>query len=145
VVVGPSDALAAALAVARPYLAGQPPAGFEDVVTTLGLPRDSVQGLLDRLAAAGLVCTVRSGPQTRYLPMRAPARLPVLDVLAVVDPRQAPGAARETDAAVGAAVQRVQSLSSTALAGLTLADLLAGSAGPARVAQSAPSVSEPRA
>lgn len=133
VVVGPSDMLAAALAVAQPYHAGEGLATFDRVAAKLRLPAESVQWLLDRLGESGVIRSVddESGPQ--YVLARPAGKTEVAEVLRTANPRREPSGrdARSgyssyegRDGQIAAAVAEVERRTRSSLADLTLADML---------------------
>ncbi len=127
-VLGPSDMLAAAVAVAQPFAAGRGPVPFDEIVARLKLPSASVQWLLDRLTGCGLVCTVEDEKTTRYLPARPTGQIPVREVLELADPR--PGAAPNESyhPEIGSVVAQVQRRTRSSVDALMLDDVLRGRA-----------------
>jgi membrane protein len=136
-VLGPSDVLAAAIAVAQPYEEGRGPVTLDEVAARLRLPGANVQTLLDRLAGAGLVCTTEDSAAPRYLPARPPAQIPMLALLDLGDPRAVHGGYGPE---LAAAISYVQSHIRGGLTDSTLADDLE-----AAQAESAPWVASGRA
>ncbi|RIK67907.1 MAG: hypothetical protein DCC65_05395 [Planctomycetota bacterium] len=123
-VLGPSDVLAAAAAVASCHDSGEGPIALGEVAARLRLPADSVARLLQQLADAGIVCPVAGGRECRYALAKAPATVRVLDVLEVADPRLGSSAGASYGSDVIDAVVQAQSRTRAALADLTLADIL---------------------
>lgn len=136
-VLGPSDVLAAAIAVAQPYEEGRGPVTLDEVAARLRLPGANVQTLLDRLAGAGLVCMTEDSAAPRYLPARPPAQIPMLALLDLGDPRAVHGGHGPE---LAAAISYVQSHIRGGLTDSTLADALE-----AARAESAPWVASGRA
>jgi len=124
-VLGPSDLLAATLAIARHYQAGNGPMSRDEMMGTLNLTGEAVQWLLDRLDAANLITEVDHKSQKGYLLSRPPDRVAALEVVDVGDPRAAGGRSTGRDKQVAAAVAKLQTRTRSSLEGLTLADLLA--------------------
>lgn len=122
ITAGPSDALAAALAVARPYSDGRGFATVDELAGVLGRPMETVRFLLDRLAAANLVAVVDGGPQERVALLRPPERVCAADIEEALDVN----ADDCDDAAIRAAVEQVRAARRAGLCGMTLAALLAG-------------------
>jgi membrane protein len=127
IVLGPSDVLATAIVVARAYAAGNGPIRLDEIATPLGLPADSVQGLIERLSESGVVCAVADGGGRRYTMARAASGVPVLDILELGDPRNGTKSDGTYDESIARAVARVQSPAAKSLDHLTLADALADS------------------
>lgn len=123
-ILGPSDVLAAAVAVAEPYETGRGPVGLDDVAARLRLPAANAQGLLDRLVAAGFVCTSEDAAATRYVPARPPAQIPMLALLDLGDPRAVPSVEGGHEPELAAAVARVQGQVRGAVGNATLRDVL---------------------
>ncbi len=131
--LGPSDLLAAAVAVAQPFAAGRGPVPFDEIVARLKLPGASVQWLLDRLVSRGLVCTVEDSNTTRYLPARPVGQISVCEVLELADPRPGATPSESYDPEIANVVAQVQSRTRSSLGALMLDDVLCGRAGPSQV------------
>jgi len=123
--LGPSDLLAGALAVAGPYAAGGGPVAFEAIAAGLDLPDASAQRVLDRLAALGVVCAVEHDRTGAYVLARPPEAIGVLEVVDLAPAAGGQGR-RALDAALAQPIERLLERSRTALGDLTLADVLAG-------------------
>jgi membrane protein len=123
-VLGPSDVLAAAVAVAQPYEAGHGPVTLDEVMARLRLPSASVQTLLDRLVSAGYICVADDPSAPRYLPARPAGQTTVLALLDLGDPRAAAGAHSGYVPEVAAIVAHVQSQLRGAANHVTLRDAL---------------------
>lgn len=123
-VLGPSDVLAAAVAVAQPYEAGRGPVAVDEIAARLRLPPANVQALLDRLVAAGFICAAEDVTGSCYVPARPPEQIPLLALLDLGDPRAVPGAQPGHAPELAAAVTQVQSQARSAAANLTLRDAL---------------------
>ncbi|MEW6252024.1 MAG: YhjD/YihY/BrkB family envelope integrity protein [Planctomycetota bacterium] len=124
VVLGPSDVLAAAVAIAQPYAAGRGPVTLDEVAARLRLPPASVQGLVERLARAGLICATQDAVAPRYVPARPAAQIPMLELLDLGDPRADTDARGGHEPELAAAVGRVQCQPRKVVARLTLRDAL---------------------
>jgi len=124
-VPNPWDTLAAAVAVAAPYVKGQGPAGAGELSERMNLPVEAVSRLLGGLCAGGIVCPVESTEGEAYIPARPPAAIAVADVLAISRPgsRRAGG---DYDSDLTRAVEQVRSRTGAALEGLSLADIVGG-------------------
>ena len=127
-VLGPSDLLAAALAIARPYLAGQGFAERDRIAAALNLPAEAAHWLIDRLSAAGLVSATGVEAEGGYVLVRPPDRLRVREILQVGDPRGRGAAAAGYAPELAGLVARVQHRADAALENWTLADVLDGAA-----------------
>jgi membrane protein len=124
-VLGPSDVLAAAVAIGRPFAADRGLATLAHVAGALRLPTESVRWLIDQLIARGFVCAAEGEDgEARYLLARPAGKIPVAEILAIGDPRGNPDGAARYDDEIAMPVARVQSGSQTALANVTLADVL---------------------
>jgi membrane protein len=123
-VLGPSDVLATAVVVGQAFEAGRGPVTLAEVADRLRLPAACVQTLLDRLVAAGLVCTSEEGTIDRYLPARPVDQIGVLDVLDLGDPRATPRADSGPEPDLAALVARVQSQVRSTVSGTKLGDIL---------------------
>jgi membrane protein len=137
IVVGPWDLLAAALAVAEPYVAGKGPAGKDAVVERLGLPEQPVEQLLSRLARAGVLCEVAGGDgraesldgegaaAKAYVPARPVEAISVREVLdtGFAGREMAPGSRYSGE--IGRCIGSVRERADAALESMTLADLTA--------------------
>jgi membrane protein len=119
-VLGPSDWLAVALAIARPFAAGRGLVTFDQAVETTELPGDSVQRVLDRLVEAGLVFTT-SDAEPRYGLSRPVSRIPVVEILDLADPRAC--ADETTTDGIRTAIAATQERVRANLVTTTLADL----------------------
>ncbi len=124
-VLGPSDVLAAAVAIARPFAADRGLATLAQVTAGLRLPGESVRWLIDQLIARGFVCAAEGEDrEARYLLARPAGKIPVAEILAIGDPRGDLVGADSYDDEIATPVARVQSGSRTALANVTLANVL---------------------
>jgi membrane protein len=119
-VLGPSDWLAVALAIARPFAAGRGLVTFDQAVETTELPGDSVQRVLDRLVEAELVFTT-SDAEPRYGLSRPVSRIPVVEILDLADPRAC--ADETTTDGIRTAIAGTQERVRANLVTTTLADL----------------------
>jgi membrane protein len=124
--LGPWDLVAAAAAIARPYLAGRPAPNADRLAADLNLPGSSVGMLLERLAARGVVCPIRGGSAPGYVPARAPQGIRLADVMDIARPDGPDGGADRFQPELAEVVRRVQSQTRDALKDMTLTDLLAG-------------------
>jgi membrane protein len=127
-VLGPSDVLAAGVAVAQAYESGRGAVRLDEIAERLRLPPTNVQALLERLVAAGYVCTIEDPAVPRYLPARPSAQIPVLALLDLGDPRAVPGAPGRPEPELAAAVAKAQARLREAITGTTLHDVLQGPA-----------------
>jgi membrane protein len=123
-VLGPSDVLATAMAVAQPYEAGRGPADLDEIAARLRLPPANVQMLLERLVAAGFVCIAEGVAAQCYLLARPAARISILALLDLGDPRATPHAQVAFEPELAAAVAQVQGQLRSAVTELTLLDVL---------------------
>ncbi len=129
VVLGPSDLLAAAITVARPYHAGEGPVRLGQIVNRLCLPTGSVQWLLDRLASANVVCPVEGPAESGYTLARPAERISVLEVLGVDNWDRASSPRRRYDSEITRVVTRARDRARSALGAFTLADAISAAQG----------------
>jgi membrane protein len=125
---GPSDLLAAAVAVAGPYDAGRGPVSLQHVCDELDLPAQTARRLLDRLAEGGVVCAVGEDETESYVLARPAGRIAVLDVMEVGARRGE--ATAEPTGDVRRAVERVRRRADASLGDVTLAHVIGEDAGP---------------
>ncbi|MFH1748358.1 MAG: YhjD/YihY/BrkB family envelope integrity protein [Planctomycetota bacterium] len=123
-VLGGSDMLATTLAIAQHFGDGRGPVPFEQVSARIGLPGDAIEWLLSRLSVAGLVCSAEHSGKTCYVLARPAERITVREVLEVADPHGVDPQLSFTDQGITSALGRIHASTHTALADLTLADLL---------------------
>lgn len=120
-VMGPSDWLAVAVAVARPFGRGEGLTEFDQIVSLTQLPGESVRPVLDRLVESGLIVGTED-PDERFGLSRPADKIAVLEVLDLADPRAA-GEAPETNGELQVGIRDLQRRSRDSLGGATLADL----------------------
>ncbi len=91
--LGPTDWLTIAAAIARRFHAGEGPARLDQLAGDARIPEESVRRVLERLVASGLFCeTGEEDPSTPedehgYIPTRPPERIAVADLLNLADSR----------------------------------------------------------
>jgi membrane protein len=120
--VGPLDLLAAALTVARRFIAGGGATGLDEVARTLKTPSHIAAELLEQLATAGLLCRVEGAAAPRYIPAGPVGQL---EVMRVLEAGQFGAVSMQTcEPSVAAAVAQVHERIATALSSLTLDDAL---------------------
>ena len=124
--VSPWDMLAAALAVAGPYAAGQGPVSQSDIVARLRLKPRSIRLLLEDLAERKLICPVEQAETDAYVPGRPVEQIRVEDVIELGDPPDEAQAikARPYEKDLAKAINQARRTARAALADTTLADLL---------------------
>ena len=122
--LGPSDMLAAALAVAHSYVLGEGPVTLDQISDRLSLPSVSVQSLTDRLKGAGMFCDVTDSGGSAFVLARPADQIHVLDVLNLADPRGDERGAEHYDASLKQAVSLVRERARPALEDLFLTDML---------------------
>jgi membrane protein len=129
--VSPWDMLAAALAVAGPYAAGQGPVSQSDIVARLRLKPRSVRLLLEDLVERKLICPVEQADTDGYVPGRPIEQIRVEDVIELADPRDEAQAikARPYEKDLVKAINQARQTARKALGETTLADLLEPVAG----------------
>ena len=124
--ISPADALAVTLTVARAFQSGDGPLRADRIASQVRLPGEGVQWLLDRLAARDVVCTVNGRAEPRYVLARAPASLKVTEILELVERRTGRGSKRSATQDPAGIAADLESRMRSAVATLTLADLLSG-------------------
>lgn len=120
---GPRDLLAVMLAIARSYDTGQGPVSLEVIKDKVRLPDGPVHWLVERLVSVGAVCAVGTDDTRAYVPARPPDKIPVIEVLQLVQPNGALDA-RGIDPEVEAMLSRFQQRSRAALGETTIGDLV---------------------
>lgn len=125
--LGPSGLLAAAIAIARPYLVGEGPVPAEQVADKLHVPVESARSLLEKLQALKIVCPVEGQPGISYVLARPPDKIPLLEILGVDSRQDSPGAARGFDSEVAAVVTETWAHARSAVGSFTLADAIGSS------------------
>ncbi len=123
--LGPSELLAVALAVARPYLRGQGPVPFERIAASVPLPEESLARLLERLSQAEVTCPVERGRTTGYVLARPADQVRLTEVLAAGGSLSPEGCER----AIGEVLSEVRQRTQAAVKEATLADAAAWTAG----------------
>ena len=120
--LGPSDLLAAAIAVTGPYQNGSGAVGLGEISRNLNLPLPSVQQLLDQLALANVVCAVERSDGPAYVLARPAEKIPVLEVLHVVGTEGAPVRPDTYTGEIAKRVEWIQRRARDQLGDLTLAE-----------------------
>ncbi len=129
---GPSDLLAAALAIAEPWSAGRGMVGFDDIAIRLALPDANVRWLIDRLTDAGLITAVNNGHEQCFALARPPERISISEIRDLADPLANDSGRHGCDPAIISAVRRVQVDVQSSLSHLTLGDILTEDSTPPR-------------
>jgi len=127
--VSPWDMLAAALAVAGPYSAGQGPVSQSDIAARLRIRPRNVRLLLEDLVARKLICPVEQAETDAYVPGRPIDQIRVEDVIDLADPPDEAQAvnARPYEKDLAKAINQTRQTTRKALAQTSLADLLKSS------------------
>ena len=120
-VLGPSDWLAVAVAIGRPFEQGKGPVTLVQLVRATELPAESIHRVLERMAKAELL-TLTGDEEPGYLLKRPANQVKVLEIIDLADPRAIPTEA-EDPAGVRQAVTAAQQAARDELAEQTLADL----------------------
>ncbi len=121
--LGPTDLLAAAVAVAKPFRQGKGPTPFVAVAAELNLPDESVARLLDRLVAGGVLVPAGIGDKEAFAPARPTDSIPVATIMEISGPLAQPVAAERYGPNTAQIVARASDRASKAMANWTLADL----------------------
>lgn len=122
VALRPLDLLAAAVAVAKPYLAGRGPVSLRQIGDQLGMPDESVRVLLDKLDELGVICTVRGRPSALYVLARPAESIPVAEVLQMTHSDNLATAGCHPE--IAATVAQFQQVAQSGLSSTTLASLI---------------------
>jgi len=125
--VSPWDSLAAALAVAGPYVAGKGPVSEPDIVARMRIRPGNVRILLEDLTQRKLLCAVENAEIDLYVPGRPVERTRVADVidLAASPAPEARSASRRYEQDISRRIDLARRAAREALGEMTLADLLA--------------------
>jgi len=126
---GPSELIAAAVAIAEPWSAGRGMATFDEVAQRLALPDADVRWIVDRLTARKIITPVSNGHDQFFALARPPEQISVCEIRDIADPL-ATLAPAPRDPTLAAAVLRVRGDVQNSLAGLTLGDLLSEHSAP---------------
>jgi len=123
-IVGPSELLATAVAVALDYTSGKGPAFFDNIATRLNLPDVSVQRLLDRLHLKDVIYPVESEKNTGYVLARPPDKIDVLNILDLGDSNNQTAAPAAYESQIADKVNRINQQAQKALGDMTLSDII---------------------
>jgi len=133
ITVGPVELLAGALVVARHYAAGSGPIAFDQIVSSLGLPGQTVHQIMQHLISLGLVYPVEVANEDqadqKYLLAEPTERISVLAVTAFLPASDTQMQTSRFDPWVAKRVAHVESRLRSKLGDYTLADVLAESDG----------------
>lgn len=122
--LGPSDMLAAAVAVGRSFVGGSGAAAFRDIVSQLNLPDESVAALLDRLIAGGILSPAGVENEAFVL-VRPPESVPVATIMEIAAPLEGSSARPRYRGDLADIVTRAAAHATRAMKGWTLADVIA--------------------
>jgi membrane protein len=125
-VATPAVLLAAAVAVAKPYLAGQGPVATAEVARKLKLPVELAEGLLERLTAMRVVSRADASAAPAYVLARPPERIAMTEILQIDDAGGPAAAGTLYDAEIAKTVASFQGRARGALGKFTLAQVIAG-------------------
>ena len=123
-VLTPSVMLAAAAAVARPYLAGSGPVTLDEVAAKLRLTSAAAERLLERLIGIRILSRVDSEDVHAYVLARPADKIPIPELMAAEEAEKTAGGRRRYAKEIAETVARFETRTRNALTGLTLADLL---------------------
>jgi len=126
ILLGPEDMLAAVVAVAQPYAAGEGSAGFRQIAAEVNLPDEAVSRVLARLIGDGMICPVESSSarEEEYVPARPIETISVAEIMAVGDTGSARASSRGYGPGVAGAIERARRRAGEAMSGWTLADVI---------------------
>jgi len=123
-IVGPSELMAAAVAVAQDYISGNGPAFFDTIAERLKLPDMSVQRLLDRLHLKNVICPVESEKNPGYVLARPPEQIEVLDILDLGNSNNHTAEKTAYEPQIAEKVNRINQQAREALGNMTLSDII---------------------
>ncbi|MBI5863077.1 MAG: YihY/virulence factor BrkB family protein [Planctomycetes bacterium] len=121
-VISSATAIAIILSVVRKFQSGQGPIEPHSVTVPASLRPETVEWLLERLTAAGLLVEVGAGDSKQYLPTKPADQIPVMDVLNACEVIAASGG--DAKAREGALSKPFHIRLTQAFHGATLADLM---------------------
>jgi len=121
--LGPWELLAAALAVAKDFLAGAGPTRRKEIASRLEMPEDVTSRLLDRLALSNVVCPVCGPDEPAYVLARPAETIKVREVLEIAGQQKGFATGSGYDAEIARQVAVAQRLAGEALGETTLAGL----------------------
>ena len=129
--LGPTDMLAATLAVAEPFMAGKGPVTFEEIAGSIDLPDESIHKLLGRLEQIGIVSPVGTEGHESYVPTRPPDGISILEVMEITSGEQ-PSRRTHYRESLARRIEMVRRQVNKAIGRLTIADVVtAGNTGDA--------------
>jgi len=123
IIVGPTELLAGAIAVAKPFLAGESPVGITEICRHLQLPDITLRRILQRLQSARIIAPIEEDQETRYVLARPANRIPLFEVMEIENPQVKPELARHFDEDIRRDIQSVYDRVQGSVGNLTLADV----------------------
>ncbi len=121
-VMAPADALAVALAVARPFEEGAGPVTTREIAREARLPMQMAGWVIERLEQRGILCAANGRKKSGYVLARPAGRVSVADVLEAGEPGAA--SAGEGNGEIGRMLVDVEDRIRASLGGVTLGDLM---------------------
>jgi len=122
----PSSILAAAVAVAKPYLAGLGPATTAEIAGKLKLPVEAAEGLLERLTGMRVVTRVDASGGPAYVLARPPEKIPMTEILQIDHVEEPTVAAALYDPEIAETVASFRGRARGVLGNVSLAEVIAG-------------------
>ncbi len=120
IVIGPTDWLAVALAVARSFARGEGPVPLDRIAEQIDLPADRLEPIVRRLASADLITTT-DDTQPKFALAKPPHLITVQQITDLADPNAAP---TTNDSPIHTAITTAMSDTRTTTQSQTLTDLL---------------------
>ncbi len=120
---GPSDLLAAAVAVAGAYQQGRGAVSLQEIGDELDLPAETTRRLIDRLMNRNVVCPVSDDETEKYILSRPAETVGVMDVMEVGGDRSGFETRRAEE--IRRALESVRKRADASLGGVSIADVLA--------------------
>ena len=124
IVLGPSELLAAAVAVASDYNKGAGPVRFAQIAARLNLPDVSVQRLMERLQLKEVICPVESETDNAYVLTRPAEKIGVLEIMDIGGAQTASVSSNPFEEHIADKISRVNQQARSALGDMTLNDII---------------------
>jgi len=122
ILIGPWELLAAAVAIAKPYIKGLGPVSREQVAEKLNLPEEPVHRIMNLLGGEGIICTVDDAGGEAYVLAKPAESIPVLQILRMRT-RDSGKRTEDYDADIAGNIAIARQKADSALDRMTLADV----------------------
>jgi len=124
IIVGPTELLATAMAVAEPFLAGQGAVSIEDICKHVQLPDITLRRILHRLQLARVVVPMEDADTVRYILARPANRIRLFEVMGIEQPKEITDLAGHFGEAIRTKIHAVYNRMQDSAGNLTLADVM---------------------